>query len=211
MSVGLACAVLISAAPAAEPERTIEGMGRITVGVGYRATPNEYFYGKAADVGTPAVKKSIGGPAVVASFGYAPLDWLEVAIDLFGGYDGFELAGAQPYSAFTYGALLGVRITKMDWPFRGFVPYLNLQLGPTLSVLNTGSQALPEKLQSGYAPGVGFTWRFAERFGLSFDFKWIYARAFVPDVAGINVGGFFFTLGFTVFFPAGPKTPLDVR
>ena len=163
--------------------------------------------------GTPVARKSIGGPAGVVSFGYGALDWLEVAIDAFVAYDSFALQGDGKNEEFTnvsYGALLGIRITTMDFPFKGFIPYLSLQLGPTLSTVSSPLRPGYEKLQSSYAPGLGFTYRFTERFGLSFDAKWMYARGFVENISGINVGGFWFSAGLAIFFPAAPKRDLDV-
>jgi hypothetical protein len=145
-----------------------------------------------------------------ASFGYGVLDFLEIAIDGYFAYERFSLSGWAPFSSFTYGGFLGARLTKMDFPFRNFVPYVQVMSGATLSIVSSPDVPGTEKLQPGFAAGAGFTYRILERFGVSFDFKWLMARHFIADLAGMNVGGLWFTVGLTLFFPSEAKREPDL-
>lgn len=200
---------LLSTSAAAQSS-SIEGWGRITAGGGWRWVPNWYFADKAAQAGFPYVKSSPGGPQGFASFGYGVVSYLEVAIDLFAGAEWFEISGYSPFTAVTYGAVLGPRLSIVDFPFKGLIPHLGVQVGPTLAMLQTDTVSIPEKVLMGTSINGGFTWRFADRFGLTFDARWIFARGYVPPISGINVGGAWFSLGFTIYFPPAPKRDLDV-
>lgn len=201
-------ALLLVAAPARAGG--IEGWGRISVGGGYRWVPNWYFAEKAAAAGRPIEVASPGGPQGTASFGLGVNAWLEVAIDLFGGYEAFTLAPQEHFTSVSYGALLGGRLVGTDVLFKGFMPYLVLQAGPLLAQVTSAQSQGQEKLMGSLAAGAGATWRFAERYGVSLEAKWYYGRHFVTDISGINVGGVWFTASFTIFFPPAPKRDLDV-
>jgi hypothetical protein len=189
---------------------TVQGMGRITVSGGVRHTPNEYYFNRASEQGRPVQERPSVGPAANASFGYGVLDFLEIAIDGYFAYERFSLSGWAPFSSFTYGGFLGARLTKMDFPFRNFVPYVQVMSGATLSIVSSPDVPGTEKLQPGFAAGAGFTYRILERFGVSFDFKWLMARHFIADLAGMNVGGLWFTVGLTLFFPSEAKREPDL-
>jgi hypothetical protein len=183
--------------------RSIDGMGRVTIGGGLRWVPNDYFAGKAAEAGFALLPKPIFSPQGTASFGYGANEFIEVAIDVLIGYEQFRLANAEkPYGSLTYGGLLGARLTKADFLFRGLFPYIGGQFGAILSTLTTSSGASVEKLLNGYAVNAGVTYLFADRFGLSLDIRYLWARAYLEPISGINVGGLFLTLGFTVVFPS---------
>ncbi len=206
----LLSALLLSAAVAhADGARSIDGIGRITVQGGYRWTPNNYFNEKASAAGHPVTRASPGGPQVSASFGYGATDFIEGTIDLIFGYESFTLKNLEPFNSFTYGALLGVRFAKMDFPIRGLLPHVGAQMGPILGFVSSPSNDNQERLTTGYSFNAGLSWRFTERFGLTFDTRFLVARAYVNGISGINVGGLFFSLGFTVFFAPSPKTALD--
>ena len=59
----------------------IDGLGRISVGGGFRWVPNWYFSEHAAAVGTPVIPGLTGGPQLNASFGYGVAPVLEVLAD----------------------------------------------------------------------------------------------------------------------------------
>lgn len=209
-----ALAVLVIALWAADgraESRSIDGWGRITVFGGYRYTPQGYFADKAAEAGTPMIRPSPGGPQGGASFGYGAFSFVEVSVDLLIGYETFELEGHQPFSSVQYGGLLGARFTKMDVLFTGFAPYAGVQFGPILSSITSNSAPQGEKLLGGISVNGGFTYRFAQRFGVSLDVRWLFARHYVEVVgAGANAGGLWASLGFTIFFAPEPKRDLDV-
>lgn len=189
-------------------ERSLEGMGRVAVQGGYRWTPNADFMRRAADALHPVQGGMPGGPQFSASFGYAPLDWVEATIDVFVGFENFRLEGLEQFTSTTYGALLGVRFAKMDFPVRGLVPYFGAQLGPVLSFITSKSVANAERLNTGYSINAGLTFRIRDRWGIGFDARWMFARGDVPEIATIDAGGLWVSLSVTYFIPAGPKDPL---
>jgi len=207
-AVVFACLLASSLASAQEAPRSVEGMGRIAVQGGYRWTPNSEFMRRAADLQHPVVGSMNGGPQFSASFGYAPLDWVEATIDVFVGFESFKLEGFEEFTSTTYGALLGIRLVKMDFPVRRLVPYLGAQLGPVLSFITSKSTPGAERLNTGYSINAGLTVRLTDRWGVGFDVRYLFARGDVPEVATIDAGGLWVSLSLTYFIPAGPKDPL---
>jgi hypothetical protein len=201
---------LALAAPAALAQSSIDGWGRVTVLGGYRWVPNWYFAGKAAEAQHPFTRPSPGAPSVIASFGYGATSFLEVAVDAFFSWESFELAGYSTFNAFTYGALLGPRLMKGDVLFRGFTPWVGVEAGPVFSIVNSNSVHGGERLLGTLAVAGGFHWRVNDRWAISFDVRWVYARDVVEGISGINVGGVTFSLGVTGLFPPAPKRELDV-
>lgn len=210
LAAAFALVVALASSGARAESRSIEGWGRISVFGGYRWVPNWFFADKAAEAGRPLVRPSPGGPQGGASFGYGAFAFAEIAIDLLIGYETFELEGLQPFSAVTYGGLLGPRFTKMDVLFKGFAPYVGVQAGPVLSSVSSNSLPQREKLLGAVAVNGGFNYRFAERLAFNVDVRWMLARNFVDPIAGANVGGVWFSVGFTIFFAPEPKRDLDV-
>jgi len=183
----------------------IDGVGRITISGGWKQTPNDYFFNNAASQGSPVEWRGAGGPEGTASFGYGATWWLEVSIDLFVGADRFKIAGYDPLNTITYGALLGVRLTKMDLLFKGFAPFVGVGLGPTLGYVFTGSTPpAQETLLTGIAGTAGLTYRIAERVALTLEYRFLYARA-KWVLGGINVGANFVSAGVVIYFPRSPS------
>jgi hypothetical protein len=98
------CALVLSSAGWAQG---IDGVGRISVGGGFRWVPNWWFQSHAADLGTPVIPTVDGGGAGFASFGLGVTTSLEVSIDLLFGYHEFALravdGGTRPFSSLTAG------------------------------------------------------------------------------------------------------------
>lgn len=209
-TLALLLALLAPSALAQAGVQSIDGWGRITVLGGYRWVPNWYFAGRAAAAGTPISRPSLGGPALVASFGYGATDWLELSVDLFGSYDSFELQGFAPFAAYTYGAVVGPRLSRANVLFRGFTPYLGVEAGATFSFITSVGLTVPEQLLPGVSAVGGFHWKVADRWAIAFDVRWVYARSFIPGVSGVNVGGVIFSLGVTWLFPPRPRAELEV-
>ncbi len=209
---GAVLAVVLMSASAFSASRTLDNTGRITVMAGYRYTPNGYFIDKAKAAASDYSLVGPGGLYGGASFGYGAFEWCELLIDAFVAWEQFKLQGHQePFTSFSYGALLGVRITRNDFPIEGVVPHLGLQVGPVLSIVSSSTEPGTEKVQNGYMFSAGFTWRFADRFGLTFDVRYLMARHFVADIAGMSVGGLMFSLGFTTYFIPPPKTENELQ
>jgi hypothetical protein len=198
-------------APAALAQASIEGVGRITVVAGYRWVPNWYFAERAAAANVPFERPSVGGPAATVSFGYGATSVIELAVDGFFAWERFTLAGLRPFDSFVYGGALGPRFTRGDVFFKGFMPYVSVQGGPLFASVQSPSLAAnPERALGALFVAGGFNLRIAERWAITFDVRWVYARSVVPEISGLNVGGVVFSLGLTTFFPATPPGPLDV-
>jgi hypothetical protein len=206
------CVALVGAEGlAAEPwTNGIDGVGRISVMGGWKVASNDWFFSRADALGHPVVTRGIGGPQGQASFGYGAISWLEVAIDLFVAHDQFGISGVEgdrPIQILTYGALLGVRFTAMDFLFPGFAPFIGVGVGPTLGYTYTGNNNETfEKLVTGVSGNVGVTYRINDRFGLTLEYRFVYSRGFFyvasDDAgAGLNTGGSWFSLGFVIYFP----------
>lgn len=206
----VAVLVLTSPVTARAQSQSIDGWGRATVMGGYRWVPNWYFASKAAAAGQPYTSPLQGGPQGVLSFGYGATEWLEVSVDLFAASHAFTVDGLEPFTSFSYGAGLGARLMKTNVLFPGFTPYVGIALGPVLSDLFSSSLQVPERLLGGYLAVGGFHWKVADRWAITFDVRYLYARSVVPDIGGINVGGVFVSLGVSMFFPPAPKRDLEV-
>jgi opacity protein-like surface antigen len=200
----LIAAVLLGAAPAAAAEawqNGISGVGRISLLGGWKLTPNDHFFKQSADLGYPTVSRGIGGGQGTASFGYGAVSFLEVSIDLFLGNDRFQIDTFNPINVLTYGALIGVRFTFMDLLFPGFAPYVGVGVGPTLGYVWTGTEGETfERLVTAVAGTAGLTYRVNDRFGLTLEYRFLYARG-VWVTSGVNIGGSFFSLGAVIYFP----------
>ncbi|MBL8912375.1 MAG: hypothetical protein JNM17_16910 [Archangium sp.] len=192
----------------------IDGMGHVSIGGGFRWLPNWWFKDKAAAAGTPMNPGVDGGPQAIASFGLGVTSVLAISVNLIFGYHGFSLARPDglndEYSSVTAGALIGGRLQTTDVLFKGFMPYLELQAGPVLSVLGGPREMIPEKAILGLSAAGGATYRFHRSYGLTLEVRYLQARNAVPEISGINVGGVWFSAMFTIFFPPAPKSDLAV-
>lgn len=189
--------------------QSMEGAGRISLMPGWRYTPNAFFADNAEQAGYPLQQTSPGGPQIVGTFAYAATDALEVAIDLFAGYENLRLANSDDVTSVSYGALAGVRAF---WPMGRFVPNIGLGLGPTL-VYTTGgpSQSNTERVTTAYFGSAGVTYRFSDVLGATLDVRYLYARGMVPQIGGVNAGGVWANLGVTWYFAGEPARRGAVR
>jgi len=187
----------------AEDERSVDGLGRVSVQAGYRWVPNVYFAQQAGAAGYPMPHHSPGGPQGSLSFGYGATQFIEGTIDLFIGYEQLKLANLDPFDAYSYGALFGARAVAMDWPFHGLAPYVGVQVGPLLGVVDSKTYPNHETVTTGYSFQAGATLRFGDRFGLDLSVRYLVGRSYVTGISGVNVGGLLVSLGLNVYF-AGP-------
>ena len=200
-------AVLLAAAPAGA--QGLEGTGRISLVAGWRYTPNDHFARSAQEAGFPLARASAGGPQGTGTFAYAASDALEVAIDLFAGYEALDLTNADDLSSVSYGALLGVRAYWVLGPLR---PNIGLGLGPALIYTQGGPAGhLVERLVTAYAATAGFTWRLSNTLGLHVDVRYLLARGMAEDIGGVNAGGLWGGVGVTWYFAGEPSRPGAVR
>ncbi len=211
-TVVLVCGLLL--AGTAQAGNGIDGWGRISVGGGVRWVPNWWFVDHAAMAGTPVVEQMPVGPQGVLSFGYGVSQWLEVSVDVFGGWEAFALQGLDgqklSYSSFTGAAMLGGRLVGRDLFGKGVSPWLSVQGGGLFTAVSGPNIEITERLLPSFAAGGGVDVRFADRYGVSFDVRYLHGRSYVPPVSGINVGGVWFTVSFVIYFPPEPKQDLAV-
>lgn len=202
---------LLLAAPSFADSPT-DGIGRISLGGGLRWTMNDYFNARASEAARPVEAKGTApwGFQGMASFGYGAFEWLEIAVDLFGGFESFQIAGEDLFSSVSYGGLIGLRLTRYDFPFQGLVPYVGVQTGPMLAIVTSASEPGGERILQGWSVNGGASFRITDRFGLFVDVRYLHGRVFVAELAGRNVGGLFVSAGVSLFFPASPKRELDV-
>ena len=189
---------------------SIEGEGRVSIQGGYRWSPDDHFEQAAAAAGNPIVRKSWGGLQGSAGFGYGALEWLEAAIDLFGGWESFDLDGYARFHSVSYGAMLGARFVARDLFFQGFQPWIGVQVGPTIINISTASFGIPETVVAGLAVSGGVMFRFGDRFALTLEARYLMARGMVPGIGGLNGGGGWFSVGFAMFFAPSMKRDLPV-
>ncbi len=198
----LVTALLLCASPVFAAN--LDGMGRISVVAGYKWTPNWYFESKAAEQGNPLISRGISLQGA-ASFGYGVTSWVELAIDLIGGYEMFILKGYQPFNSVYYGGLIGGRVATLEFFSRNLSAYFGLQAGPALAQVSSDGVSSSERVVLGISVNAGLTYRVVERIGITLDVRYLYARVPVASIGAANVGGLMPSLGVTLFFP-GPAS-----
>lgn len=200
-------ALLCSTAASAQNKaaRPLEGAGRISVLGGVRWALPDGFDTSVAANGYPLSTRWPVALQGQATFGYGANDFLEGTIDLVAGFSQFTLTGLSPFQAVQYGALLGGRLTKNDWPIHGLVPALGIGVGPLLVSASSEGRPLDEGLATAVSASLGLTWRFSDRFGIAFEYRFVFARLSLSGLGSVNMGGNWFLLGFTTYFGAEPK------
>ena len=88
--------------------------GRISILGGWQYAPNGNFLRQYDWQGASPGRQSPGGPSMVASFGYAPQDWGEIGIDLYGGGQPLWRSGPAAPLVASYGALLSCRVMHLN-------------------------------------------------------------------------------------------------
>jgi hypothetical protein len=192
----------------------VDGLGRVSVGGGFRWVPNGWFQSRAARAGTPVIPGIEGGPQASASFGLGVSSALEVSVDLVLAYQNINLRSAEgttvSLDSLTAGGLLGGRLTATDVFFKGFMPFASVQAGPLLASITSASMTVPERVVLAVSASVGATWRFDDRYGITLEGRYLWARSVIPEISGINVGGVMASVMFTFFFPPSLKRDLEV-
>jgi hypothetical protein len=183
---------------------SLEGVGRVGVHPGWRWTPNDHFRSSAAAAGHPIGPPSPGGPQITGTFAYAATSSIEVAIDLFAGYESLRMEGTPDVASITYGALVGFRAFA---PLgERWVPCAGLGLGPVLVYTSGGPGAGPtERLVTGYAAIAGISYRIGDTLSVSADARWLLARGMVAEIGGVNGGGAWAGVGLTWWVPSEPS------
>lgn len=154
---------------------------------------------------TPAAP-SPGGPLALATFGYSPLSWGELGIDLFAG--GQPVAGDRgaPW-AYAYGALVGMRLQGMlpGGPFQALIPRLGAHLG-TAVVTSTGpAGAFVEAVGPALAGSASIEGRLDGNWALNLEYRFLFAQGVLGESQVFNGGGHTLLLGVTFSFPPGSR------
>lgn len=209
-------------------ERSIEGVGRISVQGGWRLSSNNTFYDSFyALPGYECVEGCLrgtrGGPYVSGTFAYSISDYLEVGIDLFLNHQRVPLSNAAALSNFTYGALLGLRFQSLFEALTpgGVIPFIGLQTGPSLAYSLVEGVGRKEVITQPWVGTVGATLLFSEHWGLTAEYRLAFARGRSPyndqkplagadanaykGLASYNAGGNWFALGVTYLLAAQPS------
>jgi hypothetical protein len=184
--------------------QSLEGAGRISVLPGWRYTPNDTFAASAAATDHPLTRPSPGGLQLTGVFAYAASASIEVAIDLFAGWETLRLEAAEPVTSVTYGALAGFRFYAL-WDER-WAPNIGLGLGPVLVYTSGGPAArTTERVVTGYAAIAGLAYRLDPGLSVSAEARWLLARGALPEVGGVNGGGLWAGVGLTWWFAPDPS------
>jgi hypothetical protein len=206
-----------SSAFAQDDAPSLDGAGRISIQGGWRYVSNSTFYNsyysQPGNAGLERASKSPGGPLLVGSFAYAMSDLLEVGIDLFGAGERLQLTDQPQLSTFCYGALLGVRLQKwLALGPEGTVPFVGVLTGPLLATATFQGERPQETLVQAYAATVGATARLTPRWGLSLEFRQVFARGAVSKAGqrfgSFNAGGSWLSVGVSYSFPPEPGPSL---
>ena len=162
--------------------------------------PNDWFKKGVANEGHPVESWWPLGPQGYGSFGYGVLSFLEVNIDLVCAGESYKLMDLPQSTSVTYGVLLGARLMKADLFFEGFTPFAGVQLGPIFSHQSRDDGLVEERVVTGFSVVGGLAFRLTHSFGLWVEYRFLLARGVVPELStGINAGGSWFGLGFTIY------------
>jgi hypothetical protein len=121
----------------------------------------------------------------------------------------------------TYGALVGLRFQALlDVLTRnGLVPFIGLQTGPVLALSMVEGVGVRESFTQGWAGTVGINFRLSPQWGLSADYRLVFARGGNPfsgrpefeKLGSSNAGGSWFSVGVSFFFPPTTLKPPGER
>jgi hypothetical protein len=201
VSVGrwfLGVAVLLAATPAfAQELPPLSGLGRFGALVGWRVTSNGEFFREAEAQGFVREGPASGGPMLVGSFGYSPIEAIEVGVDPFIATEVLDVIGAAPLRTVTYGALLGARL---QLTLARAVPFIGLFTGPVLTYATGGTQTRPaESFAQAFALSLGATLRIDPKWGLTLEYKGTWGPGVRTDLGPASIGGHWVGIGVAGF------------
>ncbi|WP_224240932.1 hypothetical protein [Hyalangium gracile] len=193
----------------------LDGVGRISIQGGWRLVTNSTFYDRYYSQ-RPELERgpgSHGGPLVAGTFAYGMSELVELGIDLFVTGERLRLTDKPRLTTGAYGALLGLRFRGwLDIGPDGVVPFLGLLTGPLLAVAAFEGQPARETFSQAWAGTVGATFRLNPTWGISAEYRIVFARGAVgqqaENLGSFNAGGSWFSLGVNYTFPrdAGPSS-----
>jgi hypothetical protein len=197
-------------ASAQEGSPSLEGVGRISIQGGWRYVANTTFYDNYYSLEgnreLERAKQSRGGPLVLGTFAYGISDLVEIGIDLFAHGERIQLTGQPRLTTAAYGAMIGLRFRSwLDIGPEGTVPFLGLLTGPMVAAAAFEGDPVRETFSQAWAGTVGATFRLTPTWGISTEFRQVFARGAVgrtdQKFGSFNAGGSWFTVGVNYTFP----------
>lgn len=202
--------------PISEEEKAprLKGSRRFSPQVGWRYTPNTRFldtyYTRSENRGLERAGGPIGGPLVVGTFAYSPLDWLELGIDMFATYERMRLTDRPGLNVVTFGGMVGLRFQRrLEIGSEGFIPFVGVLLGPTFTGAYFDGGRSVETFTNGIGATAGGTLRLTREWGLSFEYRLTYAQGRAERIGAYNAGGSWLAVGLTYILPKVEGRPLS--
>ena len=197
--VRLAAALLwLSAVPALAQAAGVAGRGAVRLLPGWHLGWDEPFQVNARAAGVPVSFPRAGGPGGFLSFSWGGTEELEVAVDGYGAWQQYAVAGGQPLDRVAYGLLLGARWIPAISPGGEWEGFLQAGAGPVLAnVTGNPGAAKGEGLATGMMCGAGLSWNVAAPWAVTLEYRYLFARPHAPAPVGgsINAGGHFLLVG----------------
>ncbi|WP_224241900.1 hypothetical protein [Hyalangium gracile] len=189
-----------------EENKRLEGTSRISIMGGWRYAPNLTFYDNyyldRDNRGLERSRGSIGGPLVTGTFGYSVNDFIEVGIDLFATYERMVLTNKPGLNTATYGALVGLRFQKrLELGRQVVIPSAGVLVGPLIAAAYFDGGRAVERGGQALGFSAGATMRLSQTWGLSFEFRQLFAGGDAEDVGSYNAGGSWLSVGMTYVIP----------
>ncbi len=176
----------------------VDGGSRIGVQAGWNYNFNSRFEQQASAAGNPLASSPIGGPSVLATFAYRPLEKLEVAIELGYTFEQLEFAGGPTTQISRIPILLAGRYT----PWVGkFWPYVGAGGGYFLNFIANGPEGSLESHGAGPVLIAGAGFDLTDRISLTAEYRLAFVRIGMPGVGFLNTGGNFLLFGAQYSFP----------
>jgi opacity protein-like surface antigen len=190
--------LLMSGSAAFAQGATVAGRGAVRLLPGWHLAWDDPFQENARAAGLPVTFPRSGGPGGFVSFAWGATEEIEVAVEGYGAWQQYAVAGGKPLDNVAYGLLLGARWIPAISPGGEVEGFLEAGGGPVLANVTGNPEAVKgEALGTGFMGGFGVSWNVAEPWAVSLGYRYLFARPRAPSpVDGtINAGGHFLLLG----------------
>ena len=195
------------------PQDELEGSSRFTLMTGWRYAPNDRFldlyYSRPKYQGLERARGAIGGPLLVGSFAFSPINLIEVGIDLFSTYERMAFPGQPALHITSFGASAHVRFQhKFMLGRHGLIPSAGLLLGPMFVVSTPEGGKGTENGPQSFGVSAGATLCLSEVWGLRVEYRLVTGQGQAADIGPFDAGGSWFSVGLNYQFPLKPARPL---
>ncbi len=170
---------------------------RIAVQGGWRYAFNTRFMEQARDSGFPLSSRSLGGPSLLAVFGYRVRLDTELSIELGWSREAFKFDEAPTLTLNNVPVLIAVRWSP--WP-GAINPYVGGGVGYFLNFFDGGPTSAGESHTGGPVVMVGLSVDLGERLSLVAEYRLAFARAEVSRLGYVQVGGNTLAIGLQLAF-----------